>query len=110
MQREFVALTQAEKEGSQLRCFSGVPTALPPHPCMLCNSAFGSADDLRAHITDKHHGMRHYRQRLAYLCEQFEAVGQVKPQLWRHALGGSGDARSSRTCTNSDWWSAAYLN
>ena len=74
LQREFVALTQAEKDDSQLRCFSDVATALPPHPSMLCNSAFGSAVDLRAHVTDKHHGMLHYRQRLAYLCEQFEAV------------------------------------
>ena len=101
LQREFVALTQAEQEASQLRCFSEVPTALPPHPCMLCNSAFGSAEDFRAHVTDAHHGMRHYRQRLAYLCEQFEAVGQVKPQLWRHAL----EAYAEEYVTGSSDWS-----
>ena len=102
MQREFQALTQAEQEASPLRCFSDVPTALPPHPCMLCNSAFGSVLDLRAHVTDAHHGMRHYRQRLAYLCEQFEAVGQVKPQLWRHAL----EAYTEEYVTGSNEWSS----
>ena len=101
LQHVFVALTQAEQESSQLRCFSDVPTALPPHPCMLCTSAFGSVDALRAHVTDAHHGMRHYRQRLAYLCEQFEAVGQVKPQLWRHAL----EAYAEEYVTGSNEWS-----
>ena len=85
LQRPYVKLTALQKDRFVLRRFQVDPIALPPHPCMLCDAAFGAKDVLFQHMHDEHGGENEYRQRLVFLSAQFDAVGAVTPQLWRHA-------------------------
>ena len=104
-QKEFVMLTPAEQRASQLRRFTDTPVALPPHPCMLCDAAFGREADWRVHVAVAHRGMCMYRQRLIYLSEQFGNVGRVPPQLWRHAV----EAYTEEYVTGSNSWSCLHV-
>ena len=51
-QRAYVSLTDDQK--GRLRRWDVEPTALPPHPCMLCDAAYGTEGLLSQHIEEKH--------------------------------------------------------
>ena len=104
-QGPFVILTEEVQQRFGKRRFADAAVALPPHPCMLCDAAFGREEDWFQHVAGTHEGMQCYRQRLAYLCEQFDAVGRVTPQLWRHSI----EAWTEEYVTGSVDWGCLHL-
>ena len=86
-QRPYVDLTGPGRPRCQMRRFDEEPIALPPHPCMLCEGvAFGRRDDWLVHVKETHHGLCEYRKQLSFLAQEFDSVGRVPPQLWRHVV------------------------
>ena len=106
VQRPFVDLTAPGMPRYQMRRFDEEPVALPPHPCMLCEGvAFGRRDAWLEHVQDTHHGIGEYRQQLVFLSRQFDRVGRVPPQLWRHVA----DAFAEDYTTGAEDFSCNYV-
>ena len=97
-QKPFVSFEADGHSALREWCEEAVP--LPPHPCMLCPSAFATSRALSQHVSRVHHGGDEYRKRMFYLLGCFECVGAAKPQLWRHVV----DAFTEEYVTGSvDW-------
>jgi hypothetical protein len=72
---------------------------------MLCSKNFGVKDAWLRHVDEEHGSLSDYRQRLFFLHQQFENVGPVAPQLWRHIV----EAYSEDFTTGRPDWHGEFL-